>query len=432
MHAPLSPRRGLEPRVDARTELYAKLTFASGLLFLGFGAAYYLSAPVVSLVKPSFDIYGFALGRDFMNTWMGGRSAFSGGPAPWFDFTAYNAFLREFTGHPDFPLHFWSYPPHLILFVWPLGLLPYLPAYAVWCLAGLALYWVAARSGGVERKHMLFAVLAPAVAVNVLGGQNGFFTAALLIGGLTNLDRRPIVSGILFAMLTVKPQFGLLVPVLLLLTRRWRVAAAAAITVALLAAVTSVWFGPAVWLEFFREVMPQQHQLMHEAGTMGWPIVLSAFVNARLVGLPETAAWWVQGAVSCSAFATVVWTFWRKRDAVLSLALFVTATVLFSPWMLNYDMVVFGWLLALLRQRPDNTALDDGLAIAVWTLPGAMLLLGSFDIPIAMLVMPAFAGRLLWRLAHETTQRAVDDGARGGVEEAAEMTPVSIAGLAAQ
>jgi alpha-1,2-mannosyltransferase len=117
---------------------------------------------------------------------------------------------------------------------------------------------------------------------------------------------------------------------------------------------------------------------------------------------------------------------------VLSLALFVTATVLFSPWMLNYDMVVFGWLLALLRQRPDNTALDDGLAIAVWTLPGAMLLLGSFDIPIAMLVMPAFAGRLLWRLAHETTQRAVDDGARGGVEEAAEMTPVSIAGLAAQ
>ena len=68
----------------------------------------------------------------------------------------------------------------------------------------------------------------------------------------------------------------------------------------------------------------------------------------------------------------------------------------------------------------------------MWTLPGAMLLLGSFDIPIAMLVMPAFAGRLLWRLARETTQQAVDDGARGDVEEAAGMTSVCVAGLAAQ
>ena len=125
------------------------------------------------------------------------------------------------------PAHFWSYPPHLILFIWPLGLLPYLPAYAVWCMVGLSVYLLTARAAGVAQKHMLFLAVAPAVAVNILGGQNGFFTAALLIGGLVNLDRRPIVSGILFGLLTIKPQFGMLVPVLLVITARWRVIGAA-------------------------------------------------------------------------------------------------------------------------------------------------------------------------------------------------------------
>ncbi len=80
---------------------------------------------------------------------------------------------------------------------------------------------------------------------------------------------------------------------------------------------------------------------------------------------------------------------------MLSLALFVTATFLFSPWMPTYDMVIFGWVIALIRQRDDNTIADDSLAIAVWSLPVTMLLLGAVHIPLAVLVLPAFAGRLM-------------------------------------
>ena len=39
------------------------------------------------------------------------------------------------------------------------------------------------------------------------------------------------------------------------------------------------------------------------------------------------------------------------------------------------------------------------LRIALWSLPVTMLLFGAAHIPIAMLVLPAFAGRLIWRLA---------------------------------
>jgi alpha-1,2-mannosyltransferase len=349
---------------------------------------------------------GFQIGRDFLNTWMGGRAAFAGGPAAWFDFAAYNEAVRQVTHHPDLPPVFWSYPPQILLFVWPFGLLPYLPAYVLWCLGGLALYVWAAIAGGVDRRLTVFLAVAPAVAVTLFFGQNGFLTAALLIGGLANLERRPIVSGLLFGILTFKPQFMLLLPVLLIMTRRWQTIAAAVATTALLVVATSVWFGFDVWVAYVQKVVPQQHWLLIAAGNHGWPIVSSAFVNARLIGLSDRWAWALQAVSSFCGLAAVIWTYARRRDPVLSQALFVTATFLFSPWMLNYDMVVFGYVVALLRQRDDNTYLDHGLTLAIWTLPVVMVPFGFAHFPFAPIVLSAFAGRLVWRLARGEARRA--------------------------
>jgi alpha-1,2-mannosyltransferase len=388
-----------QPRAPIVQTVYAAFTVAAaGALLSLLGFDFKLAA---AQSFPSFilDPGGFPVGRDFLNTWMGGKSAFSGGPAAWFDFQVYNDAVKKVTGDLNLPPLLWSYPPHLLFFIWPFGLFGFLPAYALWCIIGLALYIWAALAGGVDRKRWIFLAVAPAVSVNIFLGQNGFLTAALLIGGLANLDRRPIVAGILFGILTVKPQFGLLLPVMLVLTGHWRVIASAVATTLVLVAATALWFGADIWIEYVQKVVPQQHWVLIAAGDHDWNIVSSAFVNARLVGLPEAWAWVAQAISSCCALAAVIWTFWRRRDPVLSLALFVTATFLFSPWMLNYDMVVFVWVVALLRAREDETYFDHGLALAVWALPVLMQHLGSLHFPIALLVLPLFAGRLIWRLA---------------------------------
>jgi alpha-1,2-mannosyltransferase len=409
---------GLGHRAAACDEFYARCTVAGAALFLAIELDYFAIAKTLAVWAPSIDAFGYAVGRDFLNTWMGGKSAFAGGPAPWFDPTTYNAVLRDVTGRADFPIHFWSYPPHLVLLTWPLGLLPYLPAYALWCAGGLALYLLAAWAGGAGRNHIVFLAAAPAVTINVFFGQNGFLTAALLIGGLANLDRRPLLSGVLFGLLTIKPQFGLLLPVLLVLTGRWRVMLAAGATALALVLATSLWFGPGVWSQYVHLVVPQQHWILDQAGDFGWSTVASAFVGARLIGLPPGAAWAVQGASSGCALAMVVWTFWRQRDPTLSVALFVTATFLFSPWMLNYDMVVFGWVIVLLRERPDNTFADQSLGLAVWLLPVAMLLFGPLHIPIATLVLATFAGRLMWRLSCGQARHAAGPATSGDLAAA--------------
>jgi len=128
-------------------------------------------------------------------------------------------------------------------------------------------------------------------------------------------------------------------------------------------------------------------------------MVSSAFYGGRLLHLPIAGDWMRQDIVSALAIAAVVWTYWKRRDPALSLALLVTATFLFTPYILNYDMVVFGFVVALLRDHADNTKRDHQLLIAVWSLPVTMMLAALVYVPLAPIVLIAFAARLVWRLA---------------------------------
>jgi alpha-1,2-mannosyltransferase len=395
MHQPLAASF-LGVPASAIEERYAKLTVAAGVFLIVLQVSYL----IFSAVMPAdrwLDNTNFVIGRDFLNTWMGGRSFFSGGPAAWFDLRVYNDTLRQMLG-PSYPEVYWSYPPHMVLFVWPFGLMPYVMAYLSWCVVGIALYLLAC-SRAIPRDRLLFLAVAPGIAVCVFFGQNGFYTAALLIGGLLSLDRRPVLAGVLFGILTIKPQLGLLLPVILLLERRWVTIASAIVTVAALVAATSMLFGWHIWIEFWQKVVPQQLWLTETSKGLLFAMVGTPFYAARMLHLPLGVAWTIQYIGAALAFAAVVWTFWKRRDRALSLALLITATFLVTPYILNYDMVVLGFAVALLRDRPDNTAADHRLLIAVWSLPVTMMFAALIWIPLAPIVLIAFAWRLLRRLA---------------------------------
>jgi alpha-1,2-mannosyltransferase len=60
---------------------------------------------------------------------------------------------------------------------------------------------------------------------------------------------------------------------------------------------------------------------------------------------------------------------------------------------------MFGFVVALLRDRPDNTMRDHWLLLAVWSLPVTMMFAGAIFIPLAPVVLIMFACWLLRRLA---------------------------------
>jgi alpha-1,2-mannosyltransferase len=376
---------------QSNAELFRKLALASGIMVAVLEVGYLLSSPL------PYDPIGYLVGRDFANTWLGGRLALTGDPGAHFGFVAYNMALKEMFG-PDYPTHIWSYPPHSLLLTWPLALMPYLTAYLVYTMLGLALYLAVVSDGERRVDHLLLLTLAPATIVNIWCGQVGFLVAALLVGGLLQLDRRPILAGALFGLLTIKPQLGLLIPLMLVLTGRRRTIAAAIVTIMILCAATALAFGPGIWGAYLNDAMPVQSGFLLRPVEHWMVHVPTAFMNVRIAGLPLTAAIMVQALLSAAAIASVVWTFWRRRDPVLSNALFFTATFAVTPYVFNYDMVVLGFVAITLIKRPDNEPLDHWLMLAVWTVPFLTVPLGMAGIPASCLPVAALSARLLWRL----------------------------------
>lgn len=387
---PLMPKRKYS---DA---LYMALAFGGMAYFVMYAAAYLGSA------HPPYDPTGIPAGRDFMNTWMSGRAALGGNPAAWFDVHVYNVALRQIFGlSAHAPFYNWSYPPHILLFTWILGLLPYMPAWILWSIAGYAAYFFTATQGEHRLDRLAFIAAWPACIVNYFSGQNGCFSAALIIGGLTQLEKRPILSGILFGLLTLKPQLGLLLPVVLVLSGNWRCIAAAAATAILLAALTTAIYGAHIWVAYLDVAVPRQNHILrdiHGWSVLGMPTV---FMNMRALGASPNLAWIAQAPVSLAALTAVIWTFWRRRDPLLSCALFLVATFLFTPYAFVYDMVVFGWVFAKLRDRGDGNLMDDLLMLSIWAMP-------IITTPYPYAGMPAFSiflmilmARLLWRLYRE-------------------------------
>ena len=92
----------------------------------------------------------------------------------------------------------------------------------------------------IDPLWLLLALSFPAVFVNLGHGHNGLLTAALFGAALVVLDRRPLLAGLLFGLLAYKPQFGVLIPLVLIATWRWRTVAAAVGTVSALAIVTTM------------------------------------------------------------------------------------------------------------------------------------------------------------------------------------------------
>jgi Glycosyltransferase family 87 len=185
------------------------------------------------------------------------------------------------------------------------------------------------------------------VFINLGHGHNGFLTVALIAGALTQLDRRPLIAGILIGLLAYKPQFGLLIPLVLAVSGRWRVFFAAAATVAALALAVTLCFGMDVWTAFFASTKFTRSVVLEQGGT-GWYKIQSVFSWVRMWGGGIPLAYAVQGAVTLTVAAALGW-LWRTRATFpLKSAALLLGTVLATPYMLDYDLMLLAPAIAFL------------------------------------------------------------------------------------
>ncbi len=355
----------------ARVELQKLLAVCAGAVAFSYGAWLLLQ---LTSHRWMVDATGHALITDFLAPYTAGHLAATGHAVAAYSDGAQHAAEVAVAGKNFSGRLGWPYPPHYFLILAPLAQLNYLHAFLLWTLATLGGY--AATVGAVARRNaaVLFALAAPWCLADLMVGQNGFFTAALLGLALLALERRSIAAVILIALLTYKPQFGLLIPIALLAGGYWRTIAITSASVLVLALVSGAVFGFDTFAAFLN-VLPATTSNLVEHGAVGWGKLQSLYGFLRWLGVPNAAAWTAQ-AILAAALAAGTAVLWRsKTPFAVKAASLSAAAVLVTPYVFLYDLPVLAVPIAFLaRERPLDRIEMYAVTAAVITFIAAALL----------------------------------------------------------
>ncbi len=337
---------------------------------------------------------------DFLVFWLAGRAALHGAAAAAYDPHLFHAAEVAATGHAFAGQLPWRYSPPFLFVVAALALLPYLPAFLIWVAGTLAAFSVSVFRIARSRVALVLACATPAVFINAICGQNGPLTAALIAGALLTLEERPVFCGIFLALLTYKPQFGILFPLVLVVGGYWRALAAAAIATAVLMAASWAAFGGETLGAFFH-FLPITSNALLVHGANGFNKLETVYGLVRWLGYGNGAGWAAQAIVILALAAILIWLWRRDVPFALKAAALATATLLATPHLYVYDFAVLAVAFAFLyRQHAFDRVEMAGIALANLCI-GAFLF---FPTPIGLLALASAVALIARRVAQVTLQ----------------------------
>ena len=368
---------------DARMRGYSLILLAIGTLAL---------VGWIAASDGLIDRNSKPIGTDFSNVYAAGTLIWQGRPAEAYEPARQHAAEKAVFGGREVPFYGWLYPPFFFVVAFLVASLPYAWGLAIWLAASFAAYLAAMRAIVPRPETLLIAAAFPAVFINIGHGQNGFLTAALLGGALHWLDRRPWLAGVLIGLLAYKPQFGVLIPVALLAGGRWNTIGAAAATVAALVAVSFVTLGGGVW-HAFADSMTFTQTVVLEQGGIGWEKVQSVFSAMRMWDAGVHSAYAIQIALALMLAASLAWLWQSNALFELKASALATASLLATPYVLDYDLVVLAVAIVFFVRHGMNRGFHDyeiSLLAAAWVMPLlSRAIAGVTGIPLGLLALLA-------------------------------------------
>lgn len=243
------------------------------------------------------------LRNDFIAFWTGASLVHQGDGADLYDMEIQRTFQRELHAALDLSeVGVWEQglipyhnPPALALLMAPLATLPFSWGYLLWLALEAAAFLVAValplRGAPGGKGWVLLLLTFPAVADTLVWGQMvGFLLLAYSLAMLALASNRPVLGGAFLGLLWLKPQYGVIFPLVLLVKRRWRELGGMAATGLMLALLSFAAAGPLAlnrYLELLQRIggyYPPAESLVKEYAMVNWRSLLVHL----LPGLPES------------------------------------------------------------------------------------------------------------------------------------------------
>ena len=382
------------PAPDRRIpELAVKVCFALAVLHVVFLPAAYFAGMYI------FDRNGLGDPTDFVTIWSAGRLALEGKIAAIYDWDLHKQAQVAILGQ-SYEGHFgWHYPPAYLFIVTALACVPYAIAYPLYAVLSFLPFLATIRAIVGRPFGLLLAFAFPVVLINIWISQNGFLTASLIGGALLFMPVRPVLAGICLGLLTYKPQYGVLFPVVLIATGQWRVFFTAAAVAIALGLASWAAFGDAGWIGFWHSLVDAKQAFLSE-GRAPWGKMQSVFATVRYFGGGEQLAWICQITMTLAVMAGVT-ALWRSNARYsLKAAALAAGAILAIPYVFLYDVMVLAVAVAFLVRD----GLRFGFRAYEWLLFALAFFLLFISLGIGaptgfaatLLVVAIIAGRCAW------------------------------------
>jgi hypothetical protein len=289
------------------------------------------------------------------------------------------------------------YPPQMTALFAPLSRLSYAHALLIWSAIGIVGYaacvWAVWRTCPKLLPHAgtvaLCGVSYPGFFEQIAHGQCAIVSLFCVTAAYLALNSgRPILAGMAIGALTFKPTLAATAVVVFLLAGEWRLLAGVAIGAGVQYGAATLAYGPDVMLAYLRalrelgEAVQQQTPRpfnMHCLRIFWWFLI------------PDERVGRVLYYASALGALLLAWRAWRRNaDLGLRFAAVLLATVLVSPHLYVYDLLILA---------PALMVLADRRAVPGWliTLCYALPLLGpTAQFTHLQLSVPAFVTTLGW------------------------------------
>ncbi|WP_306252383.1 glycosyltransferase family 87 protein [Parvularcula sp. IMCC14364] len=284
------------------------------------------------------NIMGQHLGGDFMAFYGASQAVLAGEALQAYDVAWFEAQLQGVGPAIEFYGLTWQYPPSYFLFIAPLALLPYKLSYLLWLLAGFVFMAGCLRLLPIGRYGLLLAIASPMLLTAAVQGQNSFFIGGLFILAASQAKTRPLLAGVAAALLTIKPQLGVLIPIAYLAAGCWRAFFVAAVLSVLLAMVSTFLFGVSGWLAFIESLGRVTGDLAAGGHLYPYARMLSPYSAFGLAGVPHDLAMLLHWCFAAGLVALVAVVWRRSDDMLLRGGLLVCAGLLVPPYAYYYEM----------------------------------------------------------------------------------------------
>ena len=336
------------------------------------------------------DRTGKPIGADFLVFWSASSMARTGDPASVYDFQKFYKVEQTIADYPN-P---WVYPPTYLLMVLPLSLLPYLPSFIVWILSTCCIYLIVIRRIAPHPITAWLALAYPGTFQNIVHGQNGFLSTALLGGGLLLLDNFPLMAGILFGLLCYKPHFAILVPIALAAGKYWKALAAMVVSSVCFILLSGIALGWRTWAAFYNNISSPIMILIQEKSL--WIKMPTTFASFLLAGFNLSLAGAFHGFVMFGAVIIVVWVWYKEAPLYIRGSALISGILLFTPYAYYYDLSLLALPLAWLGWecfRGGWELMEQRILIIIWLLP---IIAPSIAIALGLQISPILIGFLLF------------------------------------